>query len=107
LGKDEVEMQLGASENTKDYQSKGKTSFYSFFKSPSPSITLFESFFFKGSIIFLRFIYLKEHTTWGWGVQREGERISSRLLAEMQSLTWGSVLLPWDHDLSQNQELDA
>jgi len=80
LGKDEVEMQLGASENTKDYQSKGKTSFYSFFKSPSPSITLFESFFFKGSIFFLRFIYLKEHTReWGEG-QREKERESSSRL---------------------------
>ena len=39
--------------------------------------------------------------------QRERKRESQADLPWVQSPTWGSISVPWDHDLTQNQELAA
>ena len=40
--------------------------------------------------------------------QRERERENlNKALHSVQRPTWGSISQPWDHDLGQNQELDA
>ena len=44
----------------------------------------------------------------GWGSRgRQREEILIRLHAQHRSLRQGSISWPWDHDLSQNQELAA
>ena len=63
------------------------------------------------SIIFLISVLLlferESESVWG-GAEEEGERIFNSLHAQQGTrLTWGWISCPWDHDLSQNQELDA
>jgi len=54
-----------------------------------------------------KFIHFRERSHEQGEGQKEMERISSRLPTECGAWLWGSVLPPWDHDLSWNQELAA
>ena len=53
-------------------------------------------------LIFYLFIYLKRKTIARGGVEGEGKADS----AEQGAPIWGSILGPWDHDLSRRQMLN-
>ena len=64
---------------------------------PKRSIIVFNNFFF--------FLFGREH---GGEGQRDGGRENLKQAPHpTQSLTWGSISWPWDHDMSWNQEVDA
>ena len=53
--------------------------------------------------------YFERERFGGWGeAEREGEGKTLKHIPHWaQSQTWGSISWSWNHDLSQNQELDA
>ena len=59
--------------------------------------------------LFLIFIYFRERergsASWGRGEAEGGNLKQTPCWA--QSLTWGSISWPWDHNLSRNQESDT